>query len=54
MPTQKPTPEEKLFAVIQGAQQKPLRRRPQALTLAQAGSRVRPLAEQAWALARTI
>ncbi len=40
MPTQKPTPEEKLFAVIQGAQQKPLRRRPQALTLAQAGSRV--------------
>lgn len=40
MPPSKPTPEEKLFAVIQGAQQQPLRRRPQAMSLAQAGSRL--------------
>ncbi len=36
----KPTPEEKLFAVIQGAQHPPLRRTGQALSLAGLGTRV--------------
>ncbi len=37
MPSQKPTPEEKLFAVIQGAKASPLRTRAQALSLASLG-----------------
>ena len=40
---QKPTPEEKLFAVIQGAQHPPLRERAQALSLASVGARVSAL-----------
>ena len=41
--TQKPTPEEKLFAVIQGAQHPPLRSRAQALSLAGMGARMSSL-----------
>ena len=43
MATQKPTPEEKLFAVIQGAQHPPLRARAQALSLASVGVRLSTL-----------
>ena len=43
MATQKPTPEEKLFAVIQGAQHPPLRARAQALSLTSVGARVSAL-----------
>lgn len=43
MAVQKPTPEEKLFAVIQGAKQPPLRGRPQALSLATVGIRLSSL-----------
>ena len=40
MPTPKPTPEEKLFAVIQGAQQAPVRGRSRPLSLAAVGARL--------------
>lgn len=40
MATSKPTPEEKLFAVIQGAAQKPLRGKPRALSLATVAARL--------------
>ncbi len=40
MATQKPTPEEKLFAVIQGAKTPPIRGRSSALSIAGVGQRV--------------